>query len=304
MKNFNYIFIFSAFALFFTSCEKDIDVDVSGFESNIVINSIFNSDSFWKVDVSNSKNILDHESFIGDIEDALVMITDLDTKEEILLEYSEELGEFTTETSPKAFGSYRIDVSHPDYKSAHAINTIPSTIQIVELDTSTVLYQGEETLQIDFNIVDNSEEDNFYVWDIINSNDDNSDILPNEQADLISNDANFESISEQGELNQSKIFFQDSEFNGTEYQASFLTFKNRSQVGENSNVEGETEEIKLQLRILSVSEELFEYLKSVEAYYQRNRPNTSSVHPVEIHSNVVNGLGIFGAYDQTLIDLN
>jgi len=254
--------------------------------------------------ITNSRNILDKNSSIGDIRDAEVWITNLETDEITVLDYSKELGLFSAETSPEGYASYRIDVTHPDYKSAHAINRVPSAIEIVEIDTSTVIYQGEETLKIDFNIIDNGKEDNFYVWDIIDSDEDITDILPDNQADLVSEDMNLENIADQGGQNQSKLFFQDSEFNGTEYEASFMTFKNRNLTEENSSVDGEGEEIKLQLRILSVSQELFEYLKSVESYYQRNNPNTSSVHPIEIHSNVVDGLGIFGAYNQTLIDLN
>ena len=287
------------------SCAKDIDVSFEDFKPQLVINGIFTSDSYWEVDITNSRNILNNESSIDDVKDAHVVITDLNTLEETTLFYSEDRGAYTAEVNPAAYGSYKIEVDHPDFDSASARNDVPSKIEVVELDTSTVMFEGEETLRIDFNILDNKLEDNFYVWDLIQSDSDASDILPSSEADLYSDDSNSEVVNDRDLFGQSKIFIQDNNFNGTQYSTSFLSLGNRYGNAENVDpITGNPKDVKLQLRILTVSKELFEYLKSVETFYQSNNTNTSSVNPVDIKSNVENGLGIFGAYELTLIDIN
>jgi len=288
-----------------SSCAKDIDVSFEDFKPQLVINGIFTSGSFWEVNITNSRNILNNTSSIADVKDAHVVVTDLNSLEETTLFYSEDRGAYTAEVNPGAFGSYKIEVDHPDYDSASARNDVPSKIEVVELDTSTVIFEGIETLRIDFNILDNKLEENFYVWDLIESDCDASDILPSSDADLYSDDSNSEVINDRDLHAQSKIFIQDNNFNGTQYSTSFLSLSKRNaNAGSIDPITGAPKEVKLQLRILTVSKELFEYLKSVETFYQSNNTNTSAVNPVDIKSNVENGLGIFGAYELTLIDIN
>ncbi len=56
----------------------------------------------------------------------------------------------------------------------------------------------------------------------------------------------------------------------------------------------EEEHIEYALKIMTVSAELFDYLKSVDLSNQQQRVNTSNTIPVNIESNIENGLGIFG----------
>jgi hypothetical protein len=246
---------------------------------------------------------LDPETSIADVRDAHVVITDLETEQEVILNYSEELGSYTAEAFPKEDGYYRIDVDHPDYPSVYAYNEVPRKITIGSLDTSTVFFDGEKRLQVNFNIIDDEEADNYYVWDLLISNESNENILPSGDADLVSTDNNTEVISDESFNAQSMLFIQDDSFNGTEYATSFLTEANLNEglEAENSNNE---EELKIQLRIMAVSEDLFEYLKSVESYYQNDKVNSSTINPIEIRSNIHNGLGIFGAFEQSLIEVN
>jgi hypothetical protein len=57
------------------------------------------------------------------------------------------------------------------------------------------------------------------------------------------------------------------------------------------------------IRIMSVSKELYDYFVSVEKYYQSQNIATSTISPIQIYSNVENGLGVFGAYATILIPL-
>lgn len=52
-----------------------------------------------------------------------------------------------------------------------------------------------------------------------------------------------------------------------------------------------------ELKVMAVSSDLFEYLKTYEDYKRSEIKNTSISDPIMIHSNIENGLGIFGGYN-------
>jgi len=52
-----------------------------------------------------------------------------------------------------------------------------------------------------------------------------------------------------------------------------------------------------ELNVMAVSSDLYDYLRSYEDYKKREIKNTSISDPVIIHSNIENGLGIFGGYN-------
>ena len=95
----------------------------------------------------------------------------------------------------------------------------------------------------------------------------------------------------------------DGAFDGVSYSTTFLTHDQNIVASSIPNAPAETNKLKLQLRVLVVSKDLYEYLKSVEASQLSQKINTSNVTPVSIASNVDGGLGVFGAYKMHLIDI-
>lgn len=294
--------------LLITSCQKDIYLEYENFESNLVINGIFNPNDQWQVDISKSANLLDVNSYIEKIEDAYVTVENLETgliTELVHTSNATNKGTYYSAFRPREDASYRIIVEKDGFTTASAVDQIPTDIDVVFLDTSLVEVEGELALKIDFKINDNASEENFYVWDLLYTQEEgnNNDILPSvTDATLESVDDNAEILNEENNF-QSKLFLRDDNFNGVEYNTSFFTYN--EEIVENSNPSStETEtDLKLQLRVLSVSKDLYNYLKSVEASYRSQNLNTSNINPLDINSNVEGGLGIFGAYKMHLIDI-
>jgi len=295
-----------------TSCQKEIELDFTDFESDLVVNGVFNPNEKWMLDISKSANVFDPNSYIEKIQDANVSVQNLETGEITQLIHSlveGEKGLYTSSSFPQEFVNYKLVVEKDGFTTATAVNKIPSEIDVDFIDTSLVEIEGERALQIDFTIRDNAGEENFYVWDLLYSteedydNNNNSDISPtSSDATLESVDDNTEILNEENNF-QSKLFLTDGNFNGSNYSTTFLTFDENIVDGSSPNVDVETENLKLQLRVLAVSKELYEYLKSVEASYRSQNINSSNINPVDIDFNVEGGLGIFGAYKMHLIDI-
>lgn len=284
-----------------SACVHDTDIVVGEFQSQLVINSIFEPGKTWSIALSNSKDITDNSTAIEEITDASVIIIESQSRKIKELEHSEK-GIYRSSEPAELGMEYELEVAHPDYGVASAFTTVPSEIELTSIDTSIVELDGAKVLKVDFNIVDNEEEENFYVWDLVSSQEEEIDILPSEEAYLTSVDGNVEITSDRANVQQSKIFISDRDFNGTEYNTSFISFRNIENF-QNGNPNNPNEQLDLKLRVLSVSEELYNYLKSVEESYRSQNINTSSVNPVEIDFNITNGLGIFGAYKQKLVDI-
>ncbi len=315
MKLLSYI-IAIGITLMLISCQKDIDLDFQNFESNLVVNGIFNSEDQWKVDVSSSANLLDVNSYIQKIDDAYVTIQDLNSGEVIELVHTiapSNKGSYYSASVPKEFVDYKLSVEKEGYKTATAINAIPSEIDVVFLDTSLVEVEGELALKVDFKINDNGDEENFYVWDLLYNKEEEqfqggggtitSGILPSDLgATLESVDDNAEILNEESNV-QSKLFISDHTFNGAEYNTTFLTYNDNIVSSSNPGSPNQSADLELQLRVLAVSRDLYDYLKSLEASYRSQNINTSNINPVDIDFNVDGGLGIFGAYKMHIIDI-
>src|SRR6187551_2818164 len=73
IKNYLYMLLLLALA---PSCQKELDVDIVNENPKLVINSLFNPDSTWYVDLTRNGNILDINPYFPTVKDALVTIFD------------------------------------------------------------------------------------------------------------------------------------------------------------------------------------------------------------------------------------
>ena len=105
----------------------------------------------------------------------------------------------------------------------------------------------------------------------------------------------------------------DDNFSDNKFTASIsLSREEIENDNENKNIssilssgeECEGERIQYAVKIMTVSPDLFDYLKSVDLSTQQQRPNTSASVPVNIESNIINGLGIFGGINVQIFPID
>ena len=129
---------------FFFACETVVEVDIPRNPSQLTVNSLFNPDSAWQVELSQDRFILDSKQF-APVPDAEVRITQ-DGQAVAMLEYNGD-APFTRNSiyranrnfpAPQAGESYTLEVAHPTFTNLSAVGQAPineSTLISAVLDT-------------------------------------------------------------------------------------------------------------------------------------------------------------------------
>ena len=158
---------FAVILLFFSllSCEETINIDSAESQKQIVINSIISPDSSWNVNLSYSKSIFDNSDFQL-INDAAVKVSSLNSGQSFYLTNTSD-GNYQRALNPTEGHSYELEVVTVNNEIAKARTYLPSVIKVDVMKIDAVDEDGNETIEIDIEIDDNPEEENFYVWEIV-----------------------------------------------------------------------------------------------------------------------------------------
>lgn len=321
-------------SLFLLSCEEEYVIQNNGFQSKIVVNSVFSPDDSWDVSLTSNRNIHDSNTAILPLESADVVIYNGDGSVHGYLQHTES-GNYTNEDLiPEVDQAYKIEVLASGFKSVEARSCVPNKAQIELEHTTVVDVDGVTSVQVDFSIVDQDDSrNNFYVWEVITREvDDEGSYIITEDDEVFSTVLSLDNLVDDvsnGDY-QSKIFITDESFQGGSHSTSFLTAYTPNEVsyssidnssdpssdsgsgddggdGGNDGGSGTSDDSNIQnqvfLKVTTVSEELYNYYKSLETYFQKPLPTQSSGKPVEIYSNVTGGLGIFGGFAEVIIEI-
>ena len=156
------LFLLLSISLVYISCEKVIPFEGDVNIPKLVINSIFQSDSTFKVHVSSSRSVIDTASF-QNIEDAVVTIKDDNGSIIETLNYVEN-GFYIGQTFPQQNQTYTLQVTHPNYTNITSSDSLPSPITINSVDTSSIIDPiNGDRLQITMNFNDPESSQNYYL---------------------------------------------------------------------------------------------------------------------------------------------
>ena len=302
MKKF--IIILSSLLLFL-SCEKEIDISIDITQPKLVVNGLFFSDSLWKLEISSSKYIYDTGAILL-VNDALVTI--LDSKGNNYTLTNAGKGIYSSLSKKPELGeSYTINVSHDNYENVSATSKMPDKIQIEKVEEKDItITSGTQYRKVAVTFNDNQEND-FYSISV------NSVYLSIEndeltgKTDTVEISSPIELYSQDptlGEFSEtsygSKIVFSDDIFNGKSYTFEFLIDENYLTLnGETDNSGPDLNQIKLFMS--RITEEYYFYETSYEEYNLNNDNYFSQ--PVQVYTNIENGLGIFAGYSVTVDSL-
>lgn len=273
----------------FQGCEKEIPFDSEVSEPKLVLNSLFTSDSVWKVHVSQSLSVLDNND-LNEVLDAMVSIKDeAGATVANLAHQGDGLYEAATEM-PVPSQTYRIDVSAPGYEPVSATDAIPGAVQILSLDTTFRVNEDSTVdLDIELTFTDPAGESNFYMIDLIHDVTFifGQDTFPQRyNVYLNCTDPNIEtdnSFSGGGfEDYYQYILLKDAAIDGRTYTLKFTL--------DDWYVERNFENT-LTLSLIASSEAFFNYRRSYQAF--SNTQGNPFSQPVQVFSNVEGGHGIF-----------
>jgi hypothetical protein len=288
--------------LLFTNCTKEIEFDAQDIAPRIVVNSLFTNDSLWTANISRSVGVLETTSYTS-IDDADVSIFDGNgVQVTTLTNQGDGLYTSPTGATPQADELYTIEVNAPGYTSVNATNRIPTAVQINSIDTvSSTNSDGEDILETTINFQDPPANENYYMVEVLVKGTwidefEGDTIEFREPLRISCNDINVETINRfnSGGFENTYLYLmlKDENFDGEDYALTFSVINY-----------AELKDLELfgEIRLVNTSEAYFNYLKSFNMY-QRASGNPFAT-PVQVYSNVENGMGIFAGGTLTYWDV-
>ncbi len=209
--------------------------------------------------------------------------------------------------------TYELSVDIPEHEIVTARTYIPMPVDAQVTNSKKVVYDGNQAIQVDFEITDNDDHDNFYIYEILSLDSnvpDGSNLREYINSPikkwLSTIDGNTGYI-EGNSGKQSKLFVSDKNFKGAVLNTSLVSFIELDRdSGELPDVLEELPEPDLQnskLKLSSVSQDMYQYQRRRELILLQNTVNSSLSTPSEPYSNIENGLGIFAGYTSKVYDL-
>lgn len=276
------------------SCEDELlDFNFSLNEETIVINSFFNDDELFHVNISRNQLSTDGDTAYF-IENATVLLYGNDTFLDTL-KLKENGNYISNNIIPEKDVPYKIKVEVPGVETATTdYALIPSSVNEMWLDTSTYLDANEKIYRhVNLKFKD-IEGLNYYllymIWEGTRYEyDADSNIV-----DSVKTKATYGWGEGLNIPHTGKVLFTDESFEGDTIERKLYFRKHMPYSGleDFDNLMG-------YFKLCTISEEYYLYAKSYSE--QHNSIDWSVfVEPVTVYSNINNGLGIFAGYGQCI----
>lgn len=287
-------------------CYNTLDVNLSDFDKQIVINSLLTPDSNVLVNVSYTKAINDAKDYY--INDAKV---ELSWSDSIIELTNIGNGFYTADIKPKMNREYNIRIKKND-TILTAKTFVPDTPNIqniqVEIGTGNDASYATEFNNLNISIKDMSPDTNYYeIFSPREFYGDGGDYIDNNEFNTFAQ-SNDPILLAEGYIDgssQTRILFSDKDFNNS---TATLHLKINSGSGTSIHFDTITRMTEFYLVIRSVSEEYYKFMKSYQAYQDNitygymsfnSFANMSFISKtVGVYSNIENGNGIFAAYSE------
>jgi hypothetical protein len=304
MKNIFYTLVFS---FLFSACEIVVDLDIPKYEPVLVLNSVLRSDSMFSAQLTHSVgsfeinqindvtdatiSVFQNEEFLGDMSVAFVGVSN-DYYNYETGEYLEgdSLFKYVLNEVPVIEDTYTFKVSHEEYDDVQASTSLSKSIDFVSHEVTNLDDEYSEMYKLNFTFNDMPGED-YYRIRVLNKKLDVYDFEDVKPLSFETSDPSIiaSSISDNGDPDEVGVFlddalFDDHLFDGEEKTIS-LDFYDSDDETYSS----------FYLELSSISKDYFDYLHSYQRQSNYYGGELFAGEPVQVFTNVQNGLGIVGA---------
>lgn len=298
------LFFLLSVSLIYISCEKVIPFEGDVNTPKLVINSVFESDSTFKVHVSSSRSVIDTSSF-ENIDDAVVTIKDGNGNVIEVLNHVVN-GFYKGQVLPEENTTYILKVNHPNYADITASDSLPSPIIINSVDTSTILDPiNGNRLRISMNFDDPENNQNYYLLETYSVNEylivENLDTVEYEldttKQFMVLTDEVFQNG---GSPWRDQGLFNDLLFNG-QNKTLEIEIPNENWSGSEDGYDWSYKTLTLRLYLHNITISYYYYRTSLELF--QNASGNPFAQPVQVYSNIENGFGVFAGSQISFFDL-
>ena len=285
------------------SCTKELPFPDVQADPELVVNSLFSPEGELIVHVSQSCHLANLKCELNFVDNATVSL--LDESGGIIgnLEHVSE-GVYTLSNNPIEYGKeYQVEVSANNtfLKSITSKSYVPASVKSKVLDIAEKEIGGYLTWAFDVEIEDDPAVDNYYVItgeaDVVLDPDNETASETNGYLEPLMKHFSDDPNSDNNEIAFAidfvpyplkAVYLTDKHFNGKTYKTT---------VGINVTelmYSGAVGKLISEIQVQSVSKEMYEYLTSIEEKNLRIADPFSE--PVQVYSNIDNGIGIFAGY--------
>ena len=264
-----------------------VNVDVPFDGPHLVVNSVINPDSVFKVRLSLNRFILDDstETFV---EDAQVLMGEEGTAMSPLT--YDQSGFYLSNIKPVPGKSYNIEVQSNKFGTAKASTHVPILPGVADVEVKEYMLQHQYMTDIYITITDNPEVENYYrikvstEYEYYNFNDGS---IGNARypVHIYTEDPLVQNENDALGFNQfDGITFTDAFFNGKTVTLKFKSDNNFLSSGSYA------------IRVQNLNSDYYQYVYSTAL--QEQNEDDPLAQPVNVFTNVDGAFGIFGAYSQ------
>ena len=275
----------TAILLFLTGCETVVEVELPEFTPQLVVNSFFSPDTVWRVNVSRSVSILSTEE-PQPLSNAVVQLFKDDVPLERLT-YTEDGWYQSVSHRPVSGSRYKITASADNFQSVTATDAVPQAVPVLSVSSKDTVGEWEQERKIvTFEFSDPPAVENFYQLSLSSSHYSGVKTYYN-TVYFSSNDPVLASLSGFGSEDSDAAFsgdyavFSDALFSGKTYKMTVF-------------VDYFRDEPNLSVLLSVISEDYYWYVRSDEK--RQDSHDNLFAEPVQMYSNVQNGLGIFAGF--------
>jgi hypothetical protein len=289
-----------------SSCQKDVEYNDGDYQAKLVLNAVFSPDELWNIHLCKTNSIFEENNPDDKFINATIRIEDLTDNSEIQFEQLEDGSYQSIGFTPKQGHSYEIFVDSEEYGQVYSSTYVPTVGALGEYQVETVNFKGQDVYKIDLEITDLPYQENYYVWEVVEDSE-------NDQSIKIFSGDDISSIEDAIDQNAPAtfnpkikgdfVFVQGTvtEDNANDFFNTSLIAIASNGLDSNGNLNpGSISDHQIKLKVRALSKDLFMHLKSLD---ELSAINSSNNEPGAIYSNIQNGYGIFGAFNEKTITI-
>ncbi len=304
-KIYKLLTVLTGITVIFTACRKEIEIELPPIEPALTVNCLFTPDTVFTVRVG---KLLPFNDTVSEyiVDDAVCKIWENGIYKEQLT-YSIN-GFYVSETLKASVGKvYQIEVSHPDFETVRAADTVPEPLEISEVYfVHNTLYDVLDEAyfhSINIRFHDDAQKENYYELRLVLEDSTYDGDVQYEE--ILLTKTNDLSLLYTGliELEPASIPFSDELFNGQNY---FLSTYYKLPFGGTSGDEIYYKPHNLIVHFNAVSYQYYKFTRQMIMHLRNQESDffEGIGDPVQMYSNIENGYGIFAAYNPIIDTLH
>lgn len=288
-------------AIILLSCETTVDPQLPDNGSGLVIYSFFRPGSALRLDVFNTIPIRQTETIQRNKDLKIRLLENGELVEEVT---ANAQGVYESSVVPSMEDTYSFETTRGGQVFS-ATSNIPEPVSIARVQMSTeikYINSGQYGYPAEIVLTDPGETTNFYSVEVLVQNcssgctDEDlngslNEVLVEELKVNTSGNTDVEVGNGPGEIDGLKyIYFSDEGFNGESVTLKFFIIPTLVNLNRDQNVK---------FVLKSITREYYEYLRTSD-FQQELEESGNLTEPVQIATNITNGLGMFAGYSFSL----